>query len=865
MRREAEEQRRKFGEEERRKREEAERKAAEEKRRGEAEARAKAEEEAGRRREASAAYDARKRRRREESARSLEEARRAVEEDRKAEAARQKLLAEKLKNQKVSLRLKNGLALQNVVVQAMTRDEVKLAFTFEGASAEQAFPIDFIDDRSYVELVKAITKDGGAAGWHEMGRYLVLRRLWKEAQAAFAECEKLDSSFKPRIPDLSRILNNEAAFKGSARRIGGDQLLLQYDFSDAQMAQDFAARQPGALSVENGELKMASRATSFWSLKDVEFDRDLEADLTVVLEEGASLVVGSFLTWDRKGYLAVLNSRAPAGHILYRSEGAKLDAVVSQQEPRIAAGAETRVRFTVRGGAFRVYVGDQEAVGASDAAYSKGWFALGAAGGTVRVRKLAVQGRVNPAEIDKRFAEVEVLVRRVLEADLGKKKPGEEEDEPLSAEDEFFCSKLDPAVKADYDKARAAIVQGLKRRRLLPPHLTMFDPLIGKAPDFAPLYYWRGTARMAFRRPEEARLDFARAVQLHAEFPEAHLAMARAGLEERDLGAAAAAARKSLELWPGFGEAQALAGFLRFLGGDARGALADLELARKLEPGSEYVLQMQRNVQNVIKGPQHLGAKYVKEFPHYVVMTDMSAEKTALYGARLEAAWRHYAETFKDVFAEDPKRPKPRVAVFNTREAYLTYGELTLSGRQEWTLGYFHPLFKELLLFEDVDQDATLQTLYHEAFHQFMSLMAPKVPYWYNEGIAEYMGGIKVDAPKAGPSRIVARARVLEGRLKALRMNLPLALKFEDIMMQTPGQFYSGPVAFKYAQAWSMVHFFYEADGGKHRPRIEAYFRRLRDGGDAREAFEAGFKDARMDDLQKEWLEYVKKLELPKK
>ncbi len=865
MRRESDEQRRKFAEEEKRKREEADRKAAEGKRRAEAEAKAKEEEEARRSREAFAAYDARRRQRREESARALEEARRAVEEDRKAEGARQKALAEKLKNQKISLKLKNGLSLQNVVVQAMTRDEIKLAFTFEGASAEQAFPVDFIDDRSYLELVKAITKDGGAAGWYEMGRYLVLRRLWKEAQAAFAECEKLDASAKARIPDLSRILNNEAAFKGSARRIGGDQLLLQYDFSDAAMAQDFAPRQPGTLAVENGELKMASRATSFWSLKDVEFDRDLEVDLVCVLEENASLVVGCFLTWDRKGYLAVVNNRMPAGHILYRSEGTKLEAVVSQQEPKIAPGAETRIRFTVRSGAFRLYVGEQEAVGASDAAYSKGWFAVGAAGGTARVKKLTVQGRVNPAEIDKRFAEVEVLVRRALEADLGKRKAGEEEDEPLSAEDEYLVSKLDPAVKADYDKARAAIVQGLKRRRLLPPHLAMFDPLIGKAPDFPPLYYWRGTARMAFRRPEEARLDFAKAVALDAGFTEAHFALARAGLEERDLGAAAASARRSLELWPGFGEAQALSGFLRFLGGDAKGALADLELARKLEPGSDYVLQMQRNVQNVLKGPQHLGAKHVKEFPHYVVMTDMSAEKTALYGTRLEAAYKYYAETFKDVFAEDPKRPKPRVAVFNTREAYLTYGELTLSGRQEWTLGYFHPLFKELLLFEDVDQEATLQTLYHEAFHQFMSLMAPKVPYWYNEGIAEYMGGIKVDAPKGGPSKIVQRARVLEGRLKALRMSLPQALKFEDIMMQTPGQFYSGPVALKYAQAWSMVHFLYEAGGGKHRPRIDAYFGKLRDGGDARAAFEAGFKDARMDDLQKEWLEYVKKLELPKR
>jgi hypothetical protein len=126
------------------------------------------------------------------------------------------------------------------------------------------------------------------------------------------------------------------------------------------------------------------------------------------------------------------------------------------------------------------------------------------------------------------------------------------------------------------------------------------------------------------------------------------------------------------------------------------------------------------------------------------------------------------------------------------------------------------------------------------------------------------MGGIKIEVNKA-QSKIVERARVLDGRLKGLKMSLNFALKFEDIMMQTPAQFYSGPVSFKYAQAWSMVHFLYEGSGGKHRSRIEAYFKKLKDGGTPREAFETAFGDGKIDELQKEWLEYVKKMEPLKK
>lgn len=869
MRRQVEERRRKFLEEERRRSEEAARKAAEERARAEAEARARAEEEEARRRAARVAYEGRRRARREESARRLEEARRRLEEDRHAEAARRKQLAERLKDLKLSVRLKNGLVLENVVVHGLNPDEVRLAFTFEGARVEQGFPVEFIDDRSYVALLRAVYKDDGAAGLYEAGRHLVLRKLWKDAQAAFRECVALDPAYGSRVPDVSRLLNNEAAFKGSARRLGADQLVIQHDFSDPAMAQDFTVRQPGKLEVADGEMRLgAPGGTALWSLKDVDFERDVEVEFSAVIEAGASLVLGCFFTWDRNGYLAVLNGRAPGGHVLYRCDAGKLEGLVGKREPRIEPGREVRMRFSARGGVLRLHVGGEEVLAALDAAHAKGWFLLGAAGGVARVRQLSVQGRVNPAEIDKRFAEVEVLVRRALENDLGRGKEAAgkaDASEPLWAEDPYFLGALDPEVRADYEKLRASLEPAVRRRRPEPGHGPALENLLARAPEFAPLHYWRGALRMAARRADLARKDFARALELEREFPEAEVGLAAACLEERDVAAARAAVRRALGLAPGQAEGLALQGLLRFLDGDAKGGLADLELARRLDPESETVAQLQKNVQNVHKGPQHLGARYVKEFPHFVVMTDMSPEKTVLYGTRLEAAYRHFAETFKDMFREDPSRPKPRVAIFNTREAYLTYGELTLSGRQEWTLGYFHPLFRELLLFEDVDLEATLQTLYHESFHQFMSLMVPRAPYWFNEGLAEYMGGIRVEVGRDGKARVTERARILAGRLQVLKMGLGMALKFEDLMTQAPAEFYSGPVSFKYAQAWSMVHFFYEAAGGRHRPRIEAYFRALASGADARGALEAAFGDADLKALEKEWLEYVRGLEVPRR
>ncbi|HVE38472.1 MAG TPA: hypothetical protein VNM14_01205, partial [Planctomycetota bacterium] len=608
---------------------EAERKAAEAK-------------EKERDKEAFVAYDRRRRERREESTKQYEEAKKSVEEDRKSEIARQKALVEKLKNLKLTIKTKGGLTLQNVTVQGMTRDELRLAFTYEGAQAEQAFPIDFVEDRSYVDLLKAIYKGDGASGSYELGRHLVLRKLWKDAQSAFEECVKQDAAYQPRVPDLSRILHNEAAFKGSARKIGSDQLFITYDFSDAAQAQDFTpVQQPGQISAEGGELKLVSPLMASWSLKGVDFERDVEVDATAIFEnEKTALLFGAFHNFERKGYYAVVNSQTPPGHVLHRVDGpGKSSALITQGAPKIVAGAETRVRFQVKAGVFKVFIGEQEVINQSDATYAKGWCLLGVATGSIRIKKLTIQGHVNPVEIDKRFAEVEVLVRRALEADLGKKKKKEDEEvDPLSAEDEYLLDRLSGAVRGEFTRQRASLVKAIQKRQIRPEHLKSFDSVVQSAPDFAAGHYWKGVALLQGRKTDEAKAEIAEAIKLFPDFFEAQLTLAQVEMEERDFAAAADRVRKALELAPGYGDAVALGAYLKFvnivaakghvksLANDAKDAVADLELARKLDPANESVSTTQKNVLNVVKGPQHLGAKYEKEFPHYIVMTDMSVD-----------------------------------------------------------------------------------------------------------------------------------------------------------------------------------------------------------------------------------------------
>ncbi len=90
-------------------------------------------------------------------------------------------------------------------------------------------------------------------------------------------------------------------------------------------------------------------------------------------------------------------------------------------------------------------------------------------------------------------------------------------------------------------------------------------------------------------------------------------------------------------------------------------------------------------------------------------------------------------------------------------------------------------------------------------------------------------------------------------------------IPFEALMKQSPGEFYDGPASFKYAQAWSMIHFFYQYQGGKYRPLIDAYYKALVAGKEIDEAFDAAFGKYDMNELQKEWRSHVDTLKTTKK
>lgn len=306
--------------------------------------------------------------------------------------------------------------------------------------------------------------------------------------------------------------------------------------------------------------------------------------------------------------------------------------------------------------------------------------------------------------------------------------------------------------------------------------------------------------------------------------------------------------------------ALAARGLVAFTKGELAAALSDFDVALALDPWNEEVRARRRNVSHVIAGPPWQ-RRFEKKTDHFLVETDISQKRCDEYARDLEAVRGFYAERFG--LAAKPSR-RAKVLIFDTREGFHAYAELTTDDRVESLLGCYLPRYRQLLLYEDKDDaslEETRRVLFHEGFHQFIDGLVEDLPYWVNEGLAEYFSACRVTSggevvPPDGTSR-------LEARLDELRRFLGRGegpLSFARLMNESPAEFYSGPVSVKYAQAWAMVHFFEHGGSPMLRERFRRYVAALRDGMSARRAFHAAWDGVDWAETQGAWVEYVKRL-----
>ncbi|NUN49562.1 MAG: DUF1570 domain-containing protein [Candidatus Brocadiae bacterium] len=248
------------------------------------------------------------------------------------------------------------------------------------------------------------------------------------------------------------------------------------------------------------------------------------------------------------------------------------------------------------------------------------------------------------------------------------------------------------------------------------------------------------------------------------------------------------------------------------------------------------------------------------------------------YVGELKAFYSRFYERFGDKFQlGDLNDQVMLIWIFRDPQTYRIYGDKRglpagAGGHWEGSAGA-----ERLMLFHSSDNRADpYGTIFHETVHMivyYATQLRGKSSgqmLWFTEGIATYFepftrderGRIRQDGNTLNKDRL-PMIRNYCSQNAHVKLTDMLAKTYRDFSfeMAAPGdprrKLERGLLY--YAQAWSMVYFFYNYENGKYAEKFEQYFREELNGNPGPATFRKVFGE-NLDTLEKEWLEFTKSL-----
>ncbi|MBL4849540.1 MAG: DUF1570 domain-containing protein, partial [Planctomycetes bacterium] len=766
----------------------------------------------------------------------------------------------------LNLNLAKGFALTGAVLESRNDRGFRVTAT-EGAAAR---PWSTVPPAVALKLRMLGVRPDDAQDQLRLGFWALRQRNFKQARKAFNAAIKLDGSLASKTPNVSNLEEAARVFRGKFTR-KGMSVTIDYPFKKEAEGKDWAFTPFSKTSakVQDGALVATGRGIFLVGTQEIGFDG--RCDLSATIEKVSGDHGGCFgigFDTDSENALWYLVSVYPKHRFmrLYRYRNGNLETLKEKRKAVRPTGS-TQVGIVIRGNSLRVVSSGQTrmAVKIPTPSWNGTRVFVGGAGpgrpAEIRLSKVRLKGHVRFAWLRKSFARLDALLFKALSrsGELpvfttgGTQRPI---DTALSAEDEFGLSKATPKALKAYRKAVGQL--GSEDWRQLYQVAKNIGTAIHLSPEFAAAYYVRARLFHKIGSAFLAERDLEIACRLSPRFYEAQAFRARVLLDIGRPDEALAQAQAAIKSSPGSADGYVARGLVLFSQDKLKVALEDLELARALAPWQEELIGFSRNVQNVINGPPW-ARRFETTSENYVVQTNVSATAAKEYADLLEAGRAHYAKTFP-LPENGPKRVS-KVLIFDTQEGYHGYSELSINDRVESTLGCYLPRYRQLLLFEekvDKSRRKTVQVLLHEGFHQFMHQLVPDnaIPFWLNEGLAEYMSAVEIQGGRVGRTGLILKGR-LDNLLYFVKSNGGRPMPFQKLMQETPQEFYSGAVWAKYAQAWSMVHFFELAATVGTKSRYKRYLAALRAGTPSKEAFKQFWQGADWSGMQKRWWTHV--------
>jgi tetratricopeptide (TPR) repeat protein len=748
--------------------------------------------------------------------------------------------------QRLTVRLTSNYEIRDAVVKGY--DEKGFSLSTKGG--EFGFRWDLADRQLAFEVRELGLLETSAASLFRFAKFCVKRRFFKQARRAFRRAGELDERYRSRIPKLELVEKAAQAFHGEVTRLGGELVRFQYRFINSNEQLDWVISRfaplfrRGQLIVENGK----NNKFNLIGLKGVDF-HDF-ARITLTLGSTKKSVAAMMLFADNFGIQATY----------YRDRGILDLYDLKAQRPftkpfKVKKGAR-RLRMTLRGRRLIVQLGNKEAATFNVPSLETFKVQFGGRGsaGQIAFADFRIEGRVSQVWLRKTFQEAEDIIAAILvEGGVGA---------PQSAWD-----RRAELLSADQPGPRTAgekrLFKGLTeaRKLLRRPQGSLeqahkiLTKVISLAPENGSAYYERGRTLFYANLMRNALYDLNRAVALRGGFHEALAMRARVLIILERLDEARADIKKAFSFRRDSAQALLAQSELDYKNHKIKAAQQLLALGFVLWPRDSGIATNLRNFTHVVNGPPWENRHRI-ESEHYIVFTDISESRGRFYSERLE--WIH--SFYQQQFPYSVRGKKSRAFIFNTEEGYQQYANLTRNSRVESTLGYFHPGFNQLLLFEDSGGsiEETLDTLYHEGFHQFISGVCKELPLWANEGLAEYYGPTRFN--QYGEVKAVGALNPLRVPfLKEYRGRGYKYLSFKDLMNQSLRQFQSGNLGIKYAQSWAMIHFFKHGKKGR-KGLFNKYFELIRRGQSADFAYRQSYGKLDLGSFERDWQGYLNRM-----
>jgi tetratricopeptide (TPR) repeat protein len=720
-----------------------------------------------------------------------------------------------------------------------------------------------------------------------------------EIAARIKECEKKLGI----ITDITSLFNGKTKLtkKGKDK----EHLALSYDFSAENQAEDFDSTSGINMTVKDGALRLKTKdayGIPNILLKHVTFmnPMSIEFDMKPISDEVKEIFVGLFDDPDSISiyyYIFNCESRDVLTNLIAFPSGKQAsslsylvgteDCLGTFNKPKIEPNKNYKMKISIRDGTHQVSVDNNVVKEVKNDKHTFGRVRLGCSNATILIDNLKIEGMLEPES-----------TRKTLTGLTSKKQAqGADED---SAEIEIggesirirfnFTEEITPRnlmARIEKDRkeellnkglqpAQEAVTKGLETLKDMPSDATFdydtyaeylatgmdkFSEAIKYDPSYALAFFLRGRCYRLMNDLENSLKELNGAIGAAADFYEAYVDRAQLLTFSRKYKDAIKDMDKAIEVKPDYAEAWAQRGYAYFGMGDRVKAMADIDKALEIDKNNSSAKEYSKYLKNVVKGPSWQ-KMFNKDTKWFVFKTDISQAKCDLYAKNLELILKHILKTF--LLKEDALLSnKAEALIFDSEDSYLTYAELSSEGGASGTLGYFHPIYRQLLLFEPpMKEKQTLRVMYHETFHMVIDRYLQDIPIWFNEGMAEYIGGTDIAAGLVSPGQI-HKAR-LKNVMKAIEYenegDKKYLIPFKQIMNESKARFYSEDTGLKYAQAWTMMHFFIHYNNGQYFGNLKSYLQTLMAGKTPKEAYDKAFGKVDLKQAEKEWRGYVQKM-----